>query len=195
MAPSLLLSMIEQYKYLQTATHLGATEAIMTFIPALLVAPALLKVPSIVEGTGHLLNDAVIRPIAGAVRGMKNTRRREERQVELDAKKAKERMETESRIETSRNLNGGLDHLKKERKNMPKIRGLYPIGLSTDEQSASPVDLKKQLTLPPPVGLDLPSCMIGAKSPSKKTPSTGIRLPRIFFYPEKSRRKELLKNN
>ena len=187
--------MIEQYKFLQTATHIGTTEAVMTFIPALLMLPAILKLPSVAEGACYAVNDAILRPIAGAVRGMKNTRRRKERQEELDAEKERERMETESRIETSRNLNGGLDHLKKERKNMPKIRGLYPIGLSTDEQSASPVDLKKQLTLPPPVGLDLPSCMIGAKSPSKKTPSTGIRLPRIFFYPEKSRRKELLKNN
>ena len=86
--PQILLMMIEQYRFLQTATHIGTTEAVMAFIPALLMFPAILKLPSIAGGAGHLINDVVIRPIAGAVRGIQNTKRRGERQKVLDQEHA-----------------------------------------------------------------------------------------------------------
>lgn len=164
-APNMLLMMIKQYEYLQTATHLGATEAIMTLIPALLVAPALLKVPSIVEGTGHLINDVVIRPIAGAVRGMKNTERRKERQEELTARQEEEKRNNDLKLRTSRNFYGSLMHRKLERRNMP-----YPIGLKADVQSAVPVDL------------DLPPFMTGVKSPPKKILGTEAGLPEFLVH-------------
>ena len=87
--PSLLLSMIAQLDYLKTATHLGTAEAVLTIVPNLLImAPALLKVPSVVRGAGFVVNSAIIKPITGAVRGSINSKRRHERQKVLSARRA-----------------------------------------------------------------------------------------------------------
>jgi len=90
MAPNVILAMYEQSRFLQTATHLGIAEAFMTFVPALFVLPALLKVPSMIEGAGWVAKKVVVEPIAGAVRGLANTQIRKNRQAELQARQREE---------------------------------------------------------------------------------------------------------
>ncbi|MBI4973034.1 hypothetical protein HZC27_00275 [Candidatus Roizmanbacteria bacterium] len=160
--PQILLMMIEQYKFLQTATHLGTTEAVMTFIPALLMLPAILKLPSVAEGAGYAANDFIVKPLVGAVKGVRGSMRRRKRKEELAKRKDDERAEYDQNItQPSQKWENAIKHKKIEEKRMPDISGLRPAGLQNAQQEpeAKP-NLKNQYQLPEPVGMTLPEFMV-----------------------------------
>lgn len=179
-APNIVISMIEQLKFLQTATNLGATETAAILVPGLLILPALLKVPSLVEGAGYVINDAIVRPIAGAVRGAINTNRRKERSAILNTIQAEEAEAKNKQLAIARSLNGFNNNSRMQELYRPRILRLRPTGIPPDKKE-KPVDLIKQLQLPQPIGLDLPPFMKGT-APCPPPPKQNFRRLPKFLY-------------
>ncbi len=70
--PQLLYALINQLQYLQTATQLGLAENIGMGIEIGILACALPKIPSILEGIRYVAQDAVIPVMVGVAKGTRD---------------------------------------------------------------------------------------------------------------------------